>query len=449
MLLLLALILVGCSGLDTEKLQTDWNSVPTNGEELIVRKREIGEAATEKYYGDATGFYMTYPVFGSKAADDHVKDIVKEISEKFLEESKEYRIVQNVQNELFMDYDVWKEGDYYNVKLEGYTAFSGTNHPSGFVRSFVLDKDLNLVSLQNLNRLNYKDELFKVIKEKSDFLSDKDLEMLPLNYVVTSSGVSFYFDQMKIAAASEGIIRIDVKNKDAKPIDPKVLEHETIEPTQVPKSDQPVDISTIPKGKYVALTFDDGPSKHTEELLDVLKKHQARATFFVLGEQIPRHTKILKRMSDEGHAIGSHGFDHKQMTKLSEHSIKAQIDQVNALCYQATGYRPTLLRPPYGSVNDTVKEVAKASGQSVILWNVDTNDWKFRDDAHVSKWIIDHARNNAIVLCHDLYPTTIKGVDQAIEVLKKEGYVFVTIDELFRLNGLLPEAGRSYTGVKK
>jgi len=180
----------------------------------------------------------------------------------------------------------------------------------------------------------------------------------------------------------------------------------------------------------VALTFDDGPVQGTADLLDVLAEKGVGATFFVVGSNAAAQPDLLARMVQEGHVVGNHTEDHPDLTKLGRAAVRDEIEQVNDTVQAATGVRPTLLRPPYGAVNDTVDEVSADLGMAQVLWNVDPEDWKDRDSATVEKRVISSTGVGDIVLSHDIHETTREAYASIIDQLQAEGYVLVTVPEL-------------------
>lgn len=185
-----------------------------------------------------------------------------------------------------------------------------------------------------------------------------------------------------------------------------------------------VDCGKVP---CVALTFDDGPSVYTNRLLDILKENEVKATFFVLGKSAKVQRNTLLRTVEEGHQIGNHSWDHKDLKKLGAGSVQKQIDDTNNVIKEITGEAPHLLRPPYGSFNATVVQAAK---MPIILWNLDPLDWKDRDAKIVAERI-SKANRNGIILAHDIHKTTVDAIPSVIASLKKKGYQLVTVDQLF------------------
>lgn len=201
------------------------------------------------------------------------------------------------------------------------------------------------------------------------------------------------------------------------------------------------------KGGLMALTFDDGPSKNTIKLLDELKKRDIQVTFFVVGERLDEFSDVLLREYNEGHEIGNHTWDHLNLTSADSATANASLqkteDKVNEII--GTNIDPLIIRPTYGSVNDTVRGYVDTP---LILWSIDTLDWKSRDADAVKEQILNQACDGAIILLHDLYDTSVDGAIAAVDELTKEGYTFVTVSELFRRKGETLETGVTYTNAE-
>ncbi len=198
--------------------------------------------------------------------------------------------------------------------------------------------------------------------------------------------------------------------------------------------------------KLIALTFDDGPSwKITENFLDELNKRNAKVSFFMLGNRAKSQGKLVKRIYEEGHTIGSHTYDHKNLKNLKIDEVMYEVNETNKILKNFTGVEPKYLRPPYGNYNN---EILEATNMSFILWNVDTEDWKKKDSEKVAQYIIDNAKDGDIILLHDLYKTSIEGALKAIDELKDKGYAFVSLDELIKFKGKNAENHKAYRYFK-
>lgn len=183
-------------------------------------------------------------------------------------------------------------------------------------------------------------------------------------------------------------------------------------------------------GPMIALTFDDGPSSETPKILDVLAAYNARATFFIVGNRARNFSEILARTAEEGHEIASHTWSHQKLTNLTQADIKSQIQQSLAAIGNVTDAPVSLLRPPYGSYNGDVKEVCRNLGLSIVLWDIDTEDWKTDSADATYQAIMDEVHEGCIILCHDLKASTAEAMERVIPDLIAQGYRLVTVSEL-------------------
>lgn len=187
--------------------------------------------------------------------------------------------------------------------------------------------------------------------------------------------------------------------------------------------------------KYLAITFDDGPHpKETDEVLDVLKKHDVKATFFIAGKHANWYSKPLIRASKEGHEIGNHTFNHPDISNLSNNQLEKEILKCEEIIVKMTGKKPTLFRPPYGSFKkEELAKIAEKHEYKVVLWDhVDAKDWKNPGANNIANEIINNVENGDIILLHD-YATnnTVEALDIFIPEMQKRGYKFVTVSELY------------------
>lgn len=207
-------------------------------------------------------------------------------------------------------------------------------------------------------------------------------------------------------------------------------------------NDNKLNNSDEAKMKYVALTFDDGPSGFTKEIVDLLKKYEYNATFFVLGNKLNVDYKdILKESINNGNEIGVHGFSHKSFTRLKTEALEEEITKSKKYVYNLTGYTPTLVRPPYGNINNNIRNLKLGP---YILWNNDTLDWKLRDAKKIYERLINSIEENNIILMHDTYLTTYKALELILPYLKENNYKVVTVSTLFSKNGKTLENNKSY-----
>lgn len=264
-----------------------------------------------------------------------------------------------------------------------------------------------------------------------------------------------HFDKYQVAPGASGLVTLEIPyqeissnfsdfiNQIFTPKQPTNKEKESVKKPRLshePSAQTKDDTSKTDCQKHacVALTFDDGPSIHTDKLLDILKEKGAHATFFVLGKSAKYQTQTIKRMAQEGHEIESHTFRHRDLRKLNQDEIATELRETDEILEKIIGRRSQFLRPPYGAVSDSVKSDVK---RPLILWSVDPLDWKDRNtDLIIER--MSTAKVGAIILGHDIYDTTIEAIGPVIDNLRKKGYQLVTVEEL--LSGHDLKAGQIY-----
>lgn len=198
-----------------------------------------------------------------------------------------------------------------------------------------------------------------------------------------------------------------------------------------------------PNKPMIALTFDDGPSyENTEKILNVLTKNNARATFFVVGTNAEAYPDILKKEIEAGCQIGNHTAEHLNLSELSDKEVTNAVEKVNNIVKKATGVVPTAVRPPYGAYNKKVQKILNK--YKFILWSVDTEDWKDLDAKKTSKKVLSEAYDGAIILMHDIHPSTAEAAETFVPKLIEQGYQLVTVDELLYYKGKDIQGGETY-----
>lgn len=220
-------------------------------------------------------------------------------------------------------------------------------------------------------------------------------------------------------------------------------------PVDPPEEEEPQEpeeyIRTIdPYAPMVALTFDDGPHEEfTAQILDVLEQYHAVATFFEVGYNARHYPDLLCRMAELGCEIASHTNSHYDLTTLSRDAMLTDLAKLDQIIYDATGMMPTLVRPPYGATNSMVRY---ESGRAMILWTVDTQDWRYRD----AQTLIDYLQNygdldGEVVLMHSIHGSTAEAMATVVPWLIEQGYQLVTVSELMAYYyGVLLEANKCY-----
>ena len=195
--------------------------------------------------------------------------------------------------------------------------------------------------------------------------------------------------------------------------------------------------------KYVALTFDDGPSgRFTRRLLDGLAERDAKATFFLCGYRIAQYPKETQRIFDEGHEIALHGYSHDCMTPMSRRQIAKELSDTKALLPE--GCKALWLRPPGGCCSDGVRQVAEVTNLSILDWSVDPRDWATRDTAAVGRFVVERIQDGDVVLLHDMSDSSVDAALAIIDELQSQGFRFVTVSELVKIRDITVKPGKTY-----
>lgn len=192
------------------------------------------------------------------------------------------------------------------------------------------------------------------------------------------------------------------------------------------------------KQKVIALTFDDGPNpRYTPQILNLLKKYHAKATFFVTGYRANKYPGLVKREVMNGHIIGNHTYNHPNIARLSLDKIREELTKSDELIFSITKQKPQLFRPPYGFYDEKVIRASKQAGYTVVLWSLrqDTLDWKRPGVQNIVKKVVSNIRNGDIILFHDHIQRssqTVQALKQILPILQNKGYKFVTVSELLQ-----------------
>lgn len=224
-------------------------------------------------------------------------------------------------------------------------------------------------------------------------------------------------------------------------------------PTPVPRAEKPISPTPRPRPvstpagpqitfnsvyveePYIALTFDDGPmATLTPKLLDLLAARHLKATLFVVGQNAAEYPEILKRAVREGHEIANHSWSHPNLGKMSDEAVRRELQKTDDAIVAATGRRPTLMRPPYGSLTATQKRwIHDEFGYRIIIWDVDPLDWKRPGPSVVTARILKETKAGSIILAHDIHAPTLEAMPATFDQLVKKGFQSVTVTELLAM----------------
>lgn len=376
---------------------------------------------------------LTYPTTGISKLDTAVKKYVQDSYDAFKMEYGSFYTLSK-ESEFNLDYQYWLiDSRYHNIILETFINSSSLAHPINEIKTFVYDENEHqLLTAETFLGKEKLKEIVPILKQElirkykdCIILESLDSEITGdfknAQFTINNEFLTFHFDPYKVTSGSCGVIKVDI------PL--SRLGIQFTKPTS-----QERDIITVnkervidPNKPVVAITFDDGPSKHTREILSVLQEYDANGTFFVLGNKANTYQDTLREILKQGNEIGNHSYNHKWLTRLDIDDFKEQIEKTQTLIQEFTGYTPALLRPTYGSIN---KKIRNNTNLKIVLWDVDSLDWKIKNSQKIANRVLKDVDDMDIILFHDTYKRTAEALKKVLSELQKEGYQFVTVSEL-------------------
>lgn len=377
---------------------------------------------------------INYPETNISKLDKKIKEHIEKIYKGFKDEYDSIYSLKEM-SELNIDYQYKVINQrYINVVLYTFINSSTLAHPINEITTFVFDSKTNrflklsdLIDDNELKRIvpTLKQELLTKYKDcvLLDMLEEKIVPNFEnyQNYTIDSDGITIYFNPYILTSGNCGIISVKLDDINLKL---KIENEEQTIFTYVTENNNKVLDPTKPS---VAITFDDGPSKYTDKILELLNKYNANATFFVLGNKVKIYSDTINKSIKLGNEIGNHSYNHKWLTSLNVSEFNDQIDKTNQLIKEVSGYDCKLLRPTYGSIN---KKIKNNTDMEIVLWSVDSNDWKIKNSSKIATNVLKDISDGDIVLFHDTYDRTYKALEIVIPKLIEEGYQLVTVSEL-------------------
>mgnify|MGYP000975874613 FL=1 len=425
---------------------------------------------------------ITYKVTNKKVFEEKIEALKKEKEDAFSQGSQKNHfrkdkteiiayypmagenVITSVKDAIFKDITDKVEGKehlifYYSEK--GETSFKGVENRSVKKQAYDLTNS-NLVELENttLDKFYLKEDgsIFTLDQVFSDASKGKEtlLEEIKSN-LADSKREQASIDQLLADFSATDLSSWKFDYKDSQLIIFPLKQIQGLDEIALPISDffdviqssylTEKDAELYKKAqaeknkKVVALTFDDGPDGNTTpQALDILAKYKIKATFFVQGKNIAGNEAILKRMQSEGHEVGNHSWNHPILTKLSLEDAKKQITDTEDAIKSVLGKSTKLMRPPYGAISDDIRN---SLDLSFIMWDVDSLDWKSKNEAAILTEIQHQTSDGAIILMHDIHQPSVNSLPKVIEYLQGQGYSFVTVSEL--LNTRLKPHGIYYS----
>ncbi|WLR42536.1 polysaccharide deacetylase family protein [Bacillus carboniphilus] len=397
-------------------------------------------------------FSISYPVSENQELNSEINDWVEDQKTLFLKKVEENKEIlnENYRASFSVKVDTNQLSDQmYSLVFSSYLFPGGANGKQS-MKVFNINTSTNeFIHIDDVFKdRNSMKPIGKLIQNEMDnneiLSANIDRSMLEQklnspeewNWSMDSDQFYLYFDEYEIAPGAMGPVVLNLPMDQVKPhLKPKIAEGINGSPKEPEEQKKEKEAEPLdPDGKYIALTFDDGPSpKATPEILRVLDNFNVKATFFMLGSQVEYYPDLAKEVAERGHEIANHTQNHVDLTHLNKESVRKQIVESKQIITDVTGVNPNLIRPPYGAFNRKVEEVASLTNSPLILWSVDSLDWKLLDPSLVSKVVEREAKTNSIVLLHDIHPSTAEALPDILKVLQKDGYQLVTISQLLTL----------------
>ncbi|WP_168157254.1 polysaccharide deacetylase family protein [Sporosarcina ureilytica] len=408
-------------------------------------------------------FAIQYPQSKHIQFNDEVKKYIKTLKYNYLTDIAAYK--QNHQtfpSELNISFETFEHNGIYSFVIVK-NEYIGDNEGEISIHTFRLNPDTgdritiehvfdyHLQHLLEISQLTeerlYQDEaLINHLLPEQVAIHTQPIWENFQNFALAENEIIFYFEYNKLANSEAGIPIVAIPYQTINPLLTEFLQALIVEEkTEKPNTAQSainqqeatknkeirnnnVEHEEIPKQKRVALTFDDGPDpKVTTRILETLERYDAKATFFMLGSRVEYYPEIAKSVHEAGHELGNHSWTHPDLTKANNDKIASEIDRTTTIIEEVTGQKPEIFRPPYGAFNDNVLNLTDLS---MILWDVDTLDWKHRNASQLLSYVKQNTRDGSIILMHDIHTSTADGLDAVLAYLAENDFQFVTISEL-------------------
>lgn len=350
-----------------------------------------------KFYKEIKEVKMVYPKFNINIIDNKINELINNYKDK------------NIDYELYLDentlnifFTISEDNKYIYKNID----YDIKNNKLNNVIDYNLYKDIILDKVKS----KYETNIYEIIN--NDNFNNS-------SYKINEDGIYFYFNDNLFDKIYKVYIYLPSNN-----------ESEVFNKTY---------------DKIVAFTFDDGPSEYTMEIVNTLVLNNSKATFFELGNRMKYNQEIVKNVLNNGMEIGSHTYAHKNLNKLTIEEIDEEINSTNIIFNEITGENIKLLRPPYGNANELVKSRVNTP---IITWNIDTNDWLYKDSEHVYNHIIENIESGDIILMHDVYSETVEAVKKVVPYLIEKGYKITTVSELAKYNNIELKEKEVYRSLK-
>ena len=349
------------------------------------------------YSNNDTNIYVEYPRFKS----DKINAIITNIIYSYVKEFKSSDVESKA---LDVSYNIYKINEYVNITFNIQNTLNNIKNKNILIDTSkeelayitnIYDKDYLKNEINDLVYYKYSQEIYDTIKDEN---------INNFTYIIDDDKIDIYFNNLNFNL-------IDY------------IPYVTI------KTNTNEEVSYTSGNKFIAFTFDDGPSEYTNDLLKTLEANNASATFFMIGNRMRAYKDTVLNIYNSNSEIGSHSYSHKNLTEIDEKELEIELNTPELIYNEITSDNITLLRPPYGKYNDLLLN----SNYNIVLWNIDPKDWLLRDSKKIYNNVISNACDGCIVIFHDIYPETIDAIKMILPKLTEMNYSVVNISKLMEI----------------
>ncbi|WP_079523807.1 polysaccharide deacetylase family protein [Solibacillus isronensis] len=383
-------------------------------------------------------YTVQYPLTEYEAFNNAVTAYIEQSKQYYISMMRLQQDSKKLTGDLTITVETFKHNHYYSFVITNKTILN-TEEKQTTIQTFLIDyetgdlfdiRDLLNEDLESLKTFaaHIQSEILKnptykeyVLEKELAFATEPKWRLFK-RFALKDDSLFIYFNEGEVAKPEAGVPVVEIPLSFINPLlasdfQIAMQSENTIIPSDKGSSK-----------KRIALTFDDGPHPEvTKQILVLLEKYNAKATFFMLGSRAQYYPGLVREVLDSGHELGNHTWSHPVLTKMSPAEIEKEYNSTEEAIIHATGENSTVFRPPYGAINEEIRNAIPCKS---VNWTIDTLDWKYRDSEKLFPMVKEVLHNNAIVLMHDIHQSTADGLEPVLAYLQKEGYEFLTVSEI-------------------
>ncbi|MDD6272945.1 MAG: polysaccharide deacetylase family protein [bacterium] len=375
----------------------------TNVEKTIIQSDE-----------DGTNVYVEYPRFKNDEINSIITDYLYSYIKEFKSNEKKDKVLDITYQLFYIDNFVnitfHIENTLNNIKNKN-ILIDLNNSKLAYITQ-IYDEEYLKTEINDLVYYKYSSEIYEKIQNST---------INNFTYILSESKIEVYFND------------IEFDNIDYIPYIEILIDSSASSLQNTSLSD-----------KYIAFTYDDGPSQYTKDLLKTLELNNSSATFFMLGNRMKKYEDTVLEIYNSNSEVGSHSYAHKDLTKLSKLELDEDLKKTNDIFNSITNDNLKYLRPPYNYSNQNVLD----SGYLIVTWNIDPKDWLLRDSIKIYNNVITHVCDGCIVIMHDIYEPTIEATKMLLPKLDEMGYKVVSVSELMKIKNYTATVNKTITSIK-